>query len=212
MRTHLPQRKHHLGTPNQGAARSSLLPPAQPGTQGPALVLGAPGSVQLSHVWPCPRFAGLPNRLSFALLMCPLHWAGAWKLSLYEVISPQGILVPPTRAGVLSSALPSSPDLGVWCSPARCPPTSHQEWGAALLVTHKGHRKTSDWTTVSLVILQHEKRNFPTIIRPGRSCNHLLDQCLEQGPGALLGQPVLKKEDSCSPPALGRRGPCWLLP
>lgn len=81
--THLPQRKHHLLTPTGGACKEPPPPTSSGGDPGTPRALAAPGIMQLSRAWPWPRFVGLPNPLSFALLTGPLNWAGAQKLSVW---------------------------------------------------------------------------------------------------------------------------------
>lgn len=56
----------------------------------------------------CLGSAALPKPLSFAVPMCPPHWAGAWKLPGWGHPSI-GHPLPPYRAAALSSALPSIP-------------------------------------------------------------------------------------------------------
>lgn len=177
--THLPQHKQHLGHTTPGGPCKELPPPTRSGRD--------PGTC-----------SGSRHRAAQLCLAVPL---GGWQVCR----SPKPSLlyaadVPPAPGwcsvwGHPSAGHPSAPIQGR--CPQLCsslhpqisgPPRSHQEWGTALLATHKGHRKRSDWTTVSLVILQHKKRKFPTIIRAGRSCNHFLGRCVEQGPDALLGQ------------------------
>lgn len=148
--------------------------------------LSGAGTVQLSHAWPCPRFAGPPNPLSFAVLMCPLHWADAWELP-DGVTPPQGILLPPYRAGAHSSALPSIPRS--WGVGTAQPGGLQQATRSGGQVFWPGTKVTGREVTAQQCLLSHfNMKKFPTIIRAGRSCTHFPGQSLEEGPEVLLGQ------------------------
>lgn len=93
----------------QGAPSSHQL------SQGPALALGAPGILQLSHSWPCPR-SPEPSLLCTADVPPSLGWcleAPCMRSSLHRASFC-------LHAGQVPSALlfPPSPDLGVWVQPS----------------------------------------------------------------------------------------------